>query len=33
MEALVVSETRKVLDDYASGAGEYEGLVYMMFWT
>jgi hypothetical protein len=32
MEALVVSETRKVLDDYSSGAGEYEGLIYMMFW-
>lgn len=32
MEALIVSETRKVLTDYASGAGEYEGLIYMMLW-
>src|SRR3712207_1288090 len=32
MEALVVSETRKVLGDYAARAGEYEGLIYMMFW-
>ena len=32
MEALLISETCKVLDDYASGAGNYEGLVYMMFW-
>ncbi len=32
MEALVIAETNKVLADYASGAGEYEGLIYMMLW-
>jgi hypothetical protein len=32
MEARVISETKKVLIDYESGKGEYEGLIYMMFW-
>ena len=32
MEALVISETKKVLADYSSRAGEYEGLIYMMLW-
>jgi hypothetical protein len=32
MNALVISETNKVLRDYESGAGEYEGLIYMMLW-
>jgi hypothetical protein len=33
MEALVIAETNKVLADFASGAGEYEGLIYMMQWS
>lgn len=32
MEALVISETEKVLRDYETGTGEYEGLIYMMLW-
>lgn len=32
MEALVISETKKVLLDYETAAGEYEGLIYMMLW-
>jgi hypothetical protein len=32
MEALVIREVRKLLDDYESREGRYEGLIYLMFW-
>lgn len=32
MDSLVINETTKVIEDFNSGASEYEGLIYMMFW-
>lgn len=31
-DRLVIAETGKVLRDYETKAGEYDGLIYMMFW-
>ncbi len=33
MEALVIQETTKVVDDYKQGADVLEGLIYMMYWV
>lgn len=32
MEALIIQEVNKVLNDFRNGTEEYEGLIYMMFW-
>jgi hypothetical protein len=31
MEKLVISEVKKVLDDFSTGSEQYEGLIYMMY--
>lgn len=32
MDSLIIGEAAKVIEDYNSGAGLYEGLIYMMFY-
>jgi hypothetical protein len=32
MDALIIKECNKVIEDFNFGAGEYDGLIYMMFW-
>ena len=32
MEGLILQETDKLVDDWEKGNGEYDGLIYLMFW-
>ncbi|MBX0329026.1 hypothetical protein K2Z83_15210 [Oscillochloris sp. ZM17-4] len=33
MEDIVITEANKVIDDYKIGSNNYDGLIYMMFWS